>query len=201
MTVWKNEVITHPNELCQDTQLQIGQVKHLHRHLINCTSDEGVKGLTFDSDVECIPYDKICAIKSNYRIYYDTGANNYDYKKCPPLWRLLHSHYFCLNHTNFEGNRYCPEGHLKCKGNSPWKCYDPANQCKLSTNNCDCYDNSDYICDVDLNFDDFMKCKGDRHHFLCANGKQCIHFRLLCDGYAQCGDGSDEGDEQCGHCP
>lgn len=43
------------------------------------------------------------------------------------------------------------------------------------------------------------KCKEDEYR--CANGQQCIHITSVCDGTANCADGSDETSTICGTLP
>ena len=48
----------------------------------------------------------------------------------------------------------------------------------------ECADQSDvFICTVEA-------CENDARFFLCQDGKYCIFENLVCDGYAQCEDGS-----------
>ena len=198
---------SHPNELCRDLQLQIGKVDHLQRHLRPCKSERNQKGLTLGSHVKCFPYVLMC----------DRDLTTYDFvdEDCPPLSRLLKSDFFCLNHTNFGVEGTGCHGY-PCSGNSRNSCYDSNFNCsehKAMTQAHRCSDNSDYVCDKEAgSLDDFLiSLSGfERHnftrcaeegHFVCSDGKKCIHRTLKCDGHEQCDDGSDEGEVECGICP
>ena len=217
MTEWENRMMNHPNELCRDTQLQIGFVQHLQPHLKSCRIENSppIKGLSFvGPKTECIPYFKMCDDSSPFVV-----------EDCPPLSRILKSRFFCRNVTNFlDEEAVCfPGFYRRCHGNSPSVCYLPAVQC--SDQGGFCNDKSHYICPKDANITfsqeeidglsitekeirffestkrhNFTKCRSDGH-FVCSDGLKCIHKTLKCDGYRQCDDGSDEGYSQCGTCP
>lgn len=113
------KVLQNSNKLCQDTQLQIGNVAHLQRHLSTCQSDGGFDGLTFGKDVKCVPYYRMCQLIPSDEQY-----------QCPPLMRLLQSKFFCYNSTNFEGKNVCVQkATMKCSGNSPSHCYERSKHC------------------------------------------------------------------------
>ena len=197
----------HQNELCRDPQLQIGRVNHLLGFLKKCqTKERSLEGLTFGSNVKCIAYDDMC---KNLTI-----DHNFD---CLPLLRLLNSNYFCTNVENFKDKDICSsKGQIPCTGNSPSHCYEPLLQCTIRAKSTEtnCPDYSDYICNKKLSEEwelppqhhdmiirhNFSMCEKEGH-FLCADGMKCIHRNLLCDGYEQCNDGSDEGQEKCSVCP
>lgn len=195
---WEDEVMNHTNENCRNTQLQIGLVDHLYQHLTDCGG-----GLTFDPDVvQCVPYKDMCQIG-----YSKNPTFDHTYYNCPPLMRILQSDFFCKNPANFNGTHFkndtsCPSGQKHCKGDSPSKCHFGIN-CHIERA---CPDNSDYSCRYRVNdtihedyLIEFASCI--EWGFICKDKQQCIHMDLLCDGYEQCEDKSDEADEYCGSCP
>lgn len=218
---WKVEVMNHPNQLCRDTQRQIGKVEHLIPHLTECSeSARGfrTKGLNFGENTDCYSFHEMCA-----------DARPYVSKTCPPLSRVINSNYFCKNTTYFKDIDVRPmEFFLRCTGNAPTECFLPSLKCSGLTIGT-CSDNSNYICPlenevltytkaqikwfsqftanlelartiVNANRHNFTMCR-DKGHFVCRDGKKCIHKTLKCDGYNQCDDGSDEDETQCAICP
>ena len=206
-TDWELNVSNHSNELCRNTQLQIGKVSHLQSHLKDCFDG---RGLTFGSDVSCVKYTDMCL---------NVAHSNVD---CPPLGRLLNSRHFCQNPSNFIDKLHCnfPRDEMSCTGNSPKYCFNPKLQCSvdlITHKQVGCLDASDYICpksgfpdwasdneeillENDSYMHNFSRCESDGH-FVCNDGKSCIHQALICDGYEQCEDGSDEAYEKCNACP
>ena len=208
---WVKKVLGHPNELCRNPQLQIGIVEHLHRHLEAC-NDFWADSLTFGPDVECFPFSNMCD---------NRDSSQHISKDCPPLSRLLKSDFFCKNPANFKRKKICRRTNMaQCSGNSQSNCYMAHTQCTAFEDGkkpfLSCSDNSDYICPKalpELNKpqmedlrrdhlvrDSFKGCK-EKGHFVCDDQMKCIHKTLLCDGYEQCDDGSDEERERCIKCP
>ena len=214
-------MMRHPNKLCRDPQLQIGKVEHLIPNLIECwalSRGYHTRGLNFGEDSNCISYHEMCA-----------DATPYAYESCPPLSRIFNSNFFCKNSTYFKDKDVRPlEFFRPCTGNAPTESYHPVVQCSELTIGT-CSDNSNYICPlqneiltysaaeikwfsqftlnveyvkgiVNANRHNFTKCRDDGH-FVCLDGKKCIHKTLKCDGHPHCEDGSDEGDNQCASCP
>jgi len=61
-----------------------------------------------------------------------------------------------------------------------------------------CVDKSDRFCHPYNN--DSKNCVGE-NIFSCKNNLYCLPHDVVCDGFDQCGDGSDENPELCGVCP
>lgn len=190
--------MNHSNELCRNTQLQIGKVEHLQESITECLTEDGNRGLTLAGPkVECFQNVHMCDLEYDYAASASFSDAYYD---CPPLMRYLKSNYFCKNATKFEDFCSKEKNETNCKGNSPSKCF-TERDCFWQKR---CPDKSDYSCKrhnetIDEKIIFFASCV--KEGFICKNKKQCIHIDLLCDGHVQCEDESDEGDEQCGSCP
>ena len=108
ITDWQFKVLNHRNELCRNTQLQIGEVEHLAPELSPCIIDRR-KGLRFGNDTQCIPYYKMCDNMD--------ASSQILVEDCPPLSRILQSRFFCKNPSNFIDKNICfNELYEPCKG-------------------------------------------------------------------------------------
>ena len=90
----------------------------------------------------------------------------------------------CRNKTFWEErNSNCGPGYEPCNGNYPGFCTSF------------CPDNSE------RRYFDIGVCKQNPMYFTCKDHKFCIKEWLVCDGYTQCEDGSDEDPTLCSVCP
>ena len=161
--------------------------------LNSCGNTSDSKGLTcvnlIKNKTTCVPFNFWCK-----RVYWnDTDDRNYD-DFCPSYDDVL-----CGNTTFWNStDRNDSSCEFKCSSWYSGQCIPFKNVCNNDTrwNNYgnmekeNCRDKSDEICD------DPQKCKEFGYTF-CSDGLQCIHPDLLCDGYYNCRDGSDEDESRC----
>ena len=114
---------------------------------------------------------------------------------CPRLGKTFDNDQLCRNET-FWRNISCAHG--RCSGNWPGQCKKKSGPNPCTDLKGTCKDKSDVVCPSDGEFKE--ACESPLM-YKCVDSTMCIHKYLVCDGHAQCKDGSDEDEKNCSVCP
>jgi len=125
---------------------------------------------------------------------------------CPQLMSTLNDDALCRNKTFWE-NKSCNYD-KRCKGNYPGECHDkdiywdPSEKKEEKSfsfvERLNCKDQSNLVCNK-YRYNNGICLK--HFMYMCKDNATCIHKNLICDGYSNCPDSSDEIEEECKKCP